>query len=97
MIFKPSSGLYAHFNSPTLYLPISFCIFPNLKYFRAKLCVTVPEICALMFLAEILLECKGSSIGVLVSGPKKKRQEVAAICSSGLANNLHFDSISFSW
>jgi ferric-chelate reductase len=50
-----------------------------------------------MFLAEILLECEGSSIGVLVSGPKQMRQEVAEICSSGLANNLHFDSISFSW
>ena len=55
------------------------------------------EICALMFLAEILLERKESRIGVLVSGPKKMRQEVAAICSPGLANNLHFDSLSFSW
>jgi len=41
----------------------------------------VSEICALMFLAEILLECEGSSIGVLVSGPKQMRQEVAEICS----------------
>ncbi|XP_062149742.1 ferric reduction oxidase 2-like [Alnus glutinosa] len=40
---------------------------------------------------------KRSSIGVLVSGPKQMRQEVAEIFSSGLANNLHFDSISFSW
>ncbi|KAM7491585.1 hypothetical protein LguiA_034506 [Lonicera macranthoides] len=48
-------------------------------------------------LKKILLECEGSSIGVLVSGPKKMRQDVASICSSGLANNLHFESISFSW
>lgn len=38
-----------------------------------------------------------SSVGVLVSGPRKMRQEVAAICSSGSAKNLHFESISFSW
>ncbi|CAI9764197.1 unnamed protein product [Fraxinus pennsylvanica] len=48
-------------------------------------------------LQRILLENKGSSIGVLVSGPKKMRHDVAAICSSGLADNLHFESISFSW
>lgn len=48
-------------------------------------------------LAEILFECKGSSVGVLVSGPKKMRHEVATICSSGLAENMHFESISFSW
>ncbi|XP_059627466.1 ferric reduction oxidase 2-like [Cornus florida] len=48
-------------------------------------------------LKKMLLEREGSSIGVLVSGPWKMRQEVAAICSSGLANNLHFESISFSW
>ncbi|KAM7494459.1 hypothetical protein LguiB_029068 [Lonicera macranthoides] len=48
-------------------------------------------------LKKILLECEGSSIGVLVSGPKKMRQDVASICSSGLASNLHFESISFSW
>ncbi|XVF73145.1 hypothetical protein PTKIN_Ptkin12aG0178000 [Pterospermum kingtungense] len=48
-------------------------------------------------LKRILFECKGSSIGVLVSGPKKLRQDVAAICSSGLADNLHFESISFTW
>ncbi|XP_021644147.2 ferric reduction oxidase 2-like isoform X1 [Hevea brasiliensis] len=48
-------------------------------------------------LKRILFDCKGSSIGVLVCGPKQMRQETAAICSSGLADNLHFESISFSW
>ncbi|KAL5567940.1 hypothetical protein UlMin_024515 [Ulmus minor] len=48
-------------------------------------------------LKNILSDCKSSSVGVLVSGPRKMRQEVAAICSSGLANNLHFQSTSFSW
>ncbi|KAE9464837.1 hypothetical protein C3L33_03256, partial [Rhododendron williamsianum] len=45
---------------------------------------------------KLLQECEGSSIGILVSGPKKMRQEVAAICSSSEADNLHFESISFS-
>ncbi|GAA0160957.1 oxidase [Lithospermum erythrorhizon] len=48
-------------------------------------------------LKRILLESKGSSVGVLVSGPKNMRHDVARICSSGLADNLHFQSISFSW
>nr|KYP77111.1 hypothetical protein KK1_021382 [Cajanus cajan] len=48
-------------------------------------------------LRRILLEHKGSSVGVLASGPKIMRQEVATICSSSLAENLHFESISFSW
>ncbi|CAL5382041.1 unnamed protein product [Camellia sinensis] len=48
-------------------------------------------------LKRILLERKESSVGVLVCGPKNMRHEVAAICSSGLAHNLHFESISFSW
>ncbi|XP_050254891.1 ferric reduction oxidase 2-like [Quercus robur] len=48
-------------------------------------------------LKKMLMGCEGSSIGVLASGPKRLRHNVAAICSSGLANNLHFDSISFSW
>ncbi|XP_019432218.1 PREDICTED: ferric reduction oxidase 2-like [Lupinus angustifolius] len=48
-------------------------------------------------LRQILFEVKGSSVKVLASGPKKMRQEVADICSSGLAKNLHFESISFSW
>ncbi|CAK9176894.1 unnamed protein product [Ilex paraguariensis] len=48
-------------------------------------------------LKKILMECEDSHTDVLVSGPEKMRQEVAAICSSGLANNLHFESFSFSW
>ncbi|XP_065869412.1 ferric reduction oxidase 2-like [Euphorbia lathyris] len=48
-------------------------------------------------LERILLKCKGESIGVLVSGPKKMRQDAAAICSSSSSDNLHFESISFSW
>ncbi|XP_062000740.1 ferric reduction oxidase 2-like isoform X1 [Rosa rugosa] len=48
-------------------------------------------------LKRILFECKGSSVGVLASGPKKMRHEVATFCSSGLAENMHFESISFSW
>ncbi|XP_073127776.1 ferric reduction oxidase 2-like isoform X1 [Henckelia pumila] len=46
---------------------------------------------------RFLFERKESSVGVLVCGPKKMRHEVANICSSGLADNLHFESISFSW
>ncbi|KAL3829688.1 hypothetical protein ACJIZ3_018490 [Penstemon smallii] len=46
---------------------------------------------------RILLDVKESSVGVLVSGPKKMRQDVAAICSHGQADNLHFESISFTW
>ncbi|GFP91491.1 ferric reduction oxidase 2 [Phtheirospermum japonicum] len=48
-------------------------------------------------LKRYLFERKESSVGVLVCGPKKLRHEVARICSSGLAANLHFESISFSW
>nr|KYP77110.1 hypothetical protein KK1_021381 [Cajanus cajan] len=48
-------------------------------------------------LRRMLFEHKGSSVGVLASGPKIMRQEVASICSSALAKNLHFESISFSW
>ncbi|THF95294.1 hypothetical protein TEA_016836 [Camellia sinensis var. sinensis] len=48
-------------------------------------------------LKRILFERKESRVGVLVCGPKKMRHEVASICSSGLAKNLHFESISFSW
>ncbi|MED6215898.1 hypothetical protein PIB30_002586 [Stylosanthes scabra] len=48
-------------------------------------------------LRKILFEIKGLNVGVLASGPRKMRQEVAAICSSGLTENLHFESISFSW
>ncbi|CAN7097213.1 hypothetical protein BRARA_I05641 [Brassica rapa] len=48
-------------------------------------------------LTKLLLDVEGSSVGVLVCGPRKMRQNVAKICSSGLAKNLHFESISFSW
>ncbi|KZV27566.1 ferric-chelate reductase [Dorcoceras hygrometricum] len=48
-------------------------------------------------LKRILLACKGSDVGVLVCGPKSMRHEVAKICASGSAKNLHFESISFSW
>ncbi|KAI3850897.1 hypothetical protein MKX03_035952 [Papaver bracteatum] len=48
-------------------------------------------------LKKILFDCEGSSVGVLVCGPKKMRHEVATICTAGLADNLHFESISFSW
>ncbi|KAH6783970.1 ferric reduction oxidase 4 [Perilla frutescens var. hirtella] len=48
-------------------------------------------------LKRILFECKGSDVGVLVSGPKSMRHEVANICASGLAKNLHFESMSFDW
>ncbi|MED6159802.1 hypothetical protein PIB30_045548 [Stylosanthes scabra] len=48
-------------------------------------------------LRRLLLELKWSDVGVLVSGPKQMRQEMAAICSSNLAENLHFESFSFNW
>ncbi|KAF5464327.1 hypothetical protein F2P56_014411 [Juglans regia] len=48
-------------------------------------------------LKRMLLGSQGSSIKVLASGPKRLRNEVAAICSSGSADNLHFESISFTW
>jgi ferric-chelate reductase len=49
------------------------------------------------YIVGMLLECKGSSVGVLVCGPKKLTEEVATICGSDLAENLHFESFSFSW
>ncbi|KAG8381271.1 hypothetical protein BUALT_Bualt06G0105200 [Buddleja alternifolia] len=48
-------------------------------------------------LKKILFDCKESDVGVLVCGPKSMRHEVAKICASGLAKNLHFESISFNW
>ncbi|MCD7463949.1 hypothetical protein HAX54_051761 [Datura stramonium] len=48
-------------------------------------------------LKRILFDCKASDVGVVVSGPKSMRHEVAKICASGLAQNLHFESISFNW
>lgn len=48
-------------------------------------------------LKSILFGCKASDVGVVVCGPKSMRHEVAKICASGLAKNLHFESISFNW
>ncbi|KAL1192218.1 Ferric reduction oxidase 3 [Cardamine amara subsp. amara] len=48
-------------------------------------------------LNKLLVGLKGSSVGVLVCGPRKMRQEVAKICSIGSAENIQFESISFSW
>uniref|UniRef100_A0A494G962 FAD-binding FR-type domain-containing protein n=2 Tax=Solanum lycopersicum TaxID=4081 RepID=A0A494G962_SOLLC len=48
-------------------------------------------------LKRILFGCKESDVGVVVCGPKSMRHEVANICASGLAQNLHFESISFNW
>ncbi|KAK1261703.1 Ferric reduction oxidase 2 [Acorus gramineus] len=48
-------------------------------------------------LQKMLLELKEARVGVMVSGPTEMRHHVAAICSSGLADNLHYESISFSW
>ncbi|XP_076952684.1 ferric reduction oxidase 2-like [Bidens hawaiensis] len=44
---------------------------------------------------KILMEIEGSNIGVLASGPKKMRQDVATICK--VSRNLQFESISFTW
>lgn len=48
-------------------------------------------------LQKILFECKESDVGVLVSGPRDMRHEVAKICASNSVGNLHFESISFNW
>ncbi|XP_047971775.1 ferric reduction oxidase 4-like isoform X1 [Salvia hispanica] len=48
-------------------------------------------------LKRILLGCKGSDVGVVVSGPKSMRHEVARTCASASAKNLFFESISFNW
>ncbi|KAH6829994.1 hypothetical protein C2S53_000309 [Perilla frutescens var. hirtella] len=48
-------------------------------------------------LKRILMEIKEPSVGTLVSGPKKMREDVAAICSSGMADNIEYESISFTW
>ncbi|XP_071725101.1 ferric reduction oxidase 2-like [Rutidosis leptorrhynchoides] len=48
-------------------------------------------------LKKIIADIEGSSIGVLVSGPKSLRHDVAKICASASVENLHFESISFSW
>ncbi|XP_022872874.1 ferric reduction oxidase 5-like [Olea europaea var. sylvestris] len=48
-------------------------------------------------LKRILFDRKEPDVGVLVCGPKSMRHEVAKICASALAKNLHFESISFNW
>ncbi|KAK9757906.1 hypothetical protein RND81_01G194100 [Saponaria officinalis] len=48
-------------------------------------------------LKRLLLDMKQSSVGVLASGPRGLRHEVASICASASAENLHFESISFTW
>nr|CAD1844603.1 unnamed protein product [Ananas comosus var. bracteatus] len=48
-------------------------------------------------LKRMLLEIEDPNVGVMSSGPSGMRHEVASICSSGLADNLHFESISFTW
>ncbi|CAA0830679.1 Ferric reduction oxidase 2 [Striga hermonthica] len=48
-------------------------------------------------LKRILMEIQESNVGVLVSGPMEMRHDVAGICSTGPTENLHFESISFTW
>ncbi|KAL0400713.1 UNVERIFIED_CONTAM: Ferric reduction oxidase 2 [Sesamum latifolium] len=48
-------------------------------------------------LQKILSENDEYNIGVLVSGPKKMREDVAGICSSDLTKSLHYRSFSFTW
>ncbi|KAF3340355.1 ferric reduction oxidase 2-like protein [Carex littledalei] len=44
-----------------------------------------------------LLAIDDENVGVMASGPTGMRHQTAAICSSGLADNLHYESISFNW
>ncbi|XP_037486618.1 ferric reduction oxidase 2-like isoform X1 [Triticum dicoccoides] len=48
-------------------------------------------------LKRMLLGIHDENVGVMASGPSGMLEEVATICSSGLASNLHFQSISFTW
>ncbi|CAO2821209.1 unnamed protein product [Amaranthus hypochondriacus] len=50
-------------------------------------------------LKKILSECRGKDIGVMASGPRGMRHDVARLCScgSGGAKNLHFEYLSFNW
>ncbi|KNA22203.1 hypothetical protein SOVF_036040 [Spinacia oleracea] len=48
-------------------------------------------------LQKILLECKGDDVGVMASGPRGLRHDVARICSGFGATNLHFEYLSFNW
>lgn len=64
---------------------------------RSLVQATKVHFCARPDLKRILFDCKASDVGVLACGPRKMRHEVAKICSSGIADNLHFESISFNW
>ncbi|KAL9392165.1 hypothetical protein Peur_016085 [Populus x canadensis] len=64
---------------------------------RSLVQATKVHFCARPDLKRILFDCKASDVGVLACGPRKMRHEVAKICSSGMADNLHFESISFNW
>lgn len=70
-----------------MYYTVEYIVFS--KFSLCSLCACVK--------AELLVGFKGSSVGVLVCGPRKMREEVAKICSFGSAENLQFESISFSW
>ncbi|KAF0891442.1 hypothetical protein E2562_009865 [Oryza meyeriana var. granulata] len=48
-------------------------------------------------LNRMLLEIGGTNVGVMASGPPGLLEDVATICASQSASNLHFASISFSW
>ncbi|KMT16198.1 hypothetical protein BVRB_3g053570 [Beta vulgaris subsp. vulgaris] len=48
-------------------------------------------------LRKILVECKGEDVGVMASGPRGLRHDVARICSGCKATNLHFEYLSFNW
>ncbi|CAO2838775.1 unnamed protein product [Amaranthus hypochondriacus] len=46
---------------------------------------------------KILLDCKGEDIGVMASGPRGLRHDVARVCSGCGATNLNFEYLSFNW
>ncbi|XP_021726716.1 ferric reduction oxidase 4-like [Chenopodium quinoa] len=48
-------------------------------------------------LKKILSESKGQDVGVMASGPRGMRHDVARICSCNAAKNLHFEYLSFNW
>ncbi|KAL9237330.1 hypothetical protein vseg_011891 [Gypsophila vaccaria] len=48
-------------------------------------------------LQKILSECKGNDIGVIASGPRGMRHDVARVCSCCGAKNLHYEYLSFNW
>lgn len=59
------------------------------------LCLTCVSLYCI--LTEMFSKVEGASVGVMASGPSGLRREVAAICASKEAENLHFESISFNW